>query len=343
MKPKNLFVHILAVILAFPFLGTSAQASVTIEVLDNFNYFVWGSQTRPQKINDNLDIVGEFADHAGTTNGFIRSHRAFNGHSGNSFMHALHEPNDTGFTEGRGINNSRWVCGDYLDSAGTFHGFFHFYCKTCPYTDYDVSGALGTSVLGINNVNDFVGDFTGADGITRAFSSIGGTVTQIDVPGATFSASYQLNASNTLVGYYIDSAGINHGFYQDSAGVLHAPIDPPGSTGTILFGINNQNWMVGRYEDSSGVTHGLLFEAPHTFVTFDYPASTTFTSLNGINNNGYICGRYLRDTTETGFVARAVRSSGSDAQIETNISVPTAPVRPKVPSSSERPSQVPAW
>ena len=341
MKPKHLFVHILAVILAFPFLGTLAQASVTIEVLDTFNYFVWGSQTRPQKINDNLDIVGEFADHAGTTNGFIRSHRA-PGHAGNSFMHALHEPNDTGFTEGRGINNSRWVCGDYLDSAGTFHGFFHLGYKTSPYTDYDVPGSLGTSVLGINNVNDFVGTVTGTDGIARAFSSIGGTVTQIDIPDATFSAAYQLNASNTLVGYYIDSAGINHGFYQDSAGVLHAPIDPPGSTGTILFGINNQNWIVGRYEDSSGVTHGLLFMAPGKFVTWDYPGST-FTSLNGINKNGYICGRYLEDSgTETGFVALVVRSSESDTEIETNITVPAGPVRPKVPSSSERPSQVPA-
>jgi|KBSMisStaDraftv2_1062788.scaffolds.fasta_scaffold38620_1 hypothetical protein len=57
MKSKQLFVSILAVILAFPFLGTLAEASVTIEVLDTFNYFVWGSQTRPQKINDNLDTV----------------------------------------------------------------------------------------------------------------------------------------------------------------------------------------------------------------------------------------------------------------------------------------------
>ncbi len=35
------------------------------------------------------------------------------------------DPNDTvGFTEGRGINNSRTVCGDYASSDGNNHGFF---------------------------------------------------------------------------------------------------------------------------------------------------------------------------------------------------------------------------
>ena len=35
------------------------------------------------------------------------------------------DPNDTvGFTKGRGINNSRTVCGDYASSDGNNHGFF---------------------------------------------------------------------------------------------------------------------------------------------------------------------------------------------------------------------------
>jgi len=335
MKPKHLLVHILAVILALQFLGTLAQASIKIEVLDHFSYPKVRSQTRPQKINDVSDIIGEFVDIKEATHGFVRA-------SNGRFSFQLNDPNDTAnFTEGRGINNRRKMCGDYIGSDGLTHGFFS--SGKGNFTDYDVPGSLGTSVLGINNAGDFVGNFTATDGIARAFSSIGGTVTQIDIPDATFSAAYQLNASNTLVGYYIDSAGINHGFYQDSAGVLHYPIDPPGSTGTILFGNNNQNWIVGRYEDGSGVTHGLLFEAPSTFVTFDYPGST-FTSFNGINKHGYICGRYLDDVRgqEYGFVAQAVRSPGSDAEIERNVTVPTAPVRPKMPAPSERPSQVPA-
>jgi len=335
MKSKHLFVHTLALILAFPFVGTLTQAAtITIEVLETFDYPGTGNLTRPQKLNDGRDIVGEFVDSAGATRGFVR---AANG----SFSSPLIEPNDdANFTEGRGINNSRTVCGDYLISAGTFHGFF---LTGNTYTDYDVPGSLDTNVLGINNAGDFVGNFIASDGIARAFYSIGGTVTQIDIPDApTFSASYQLNGRNVLVGYYIDSSAINHGFYQDETGTLHFPIDPPGSTGTILFGINDKGWMVGRFSDSAAVTHGLLFIPPRKFVKFDYPASTTFTSLNGINKKGYICGRYTDDAgIEHGFTARAT-TTGSDAEIETNITVPASPIRPKIPSSLERPNQVPA-
>ena len=339
MKPKHLVVHILAVILAFPFLGTLTQAAtITIEVLETFNYPGRGNLTRPQKINNGRSIVGEFVDSSGATRGFVR---AGNG----NFSSPLIEPNDdANFTEGRGINDypAYTICGDYLTSDGTFHGFF-LGAFSHIYTDYDVPGSVDTNVLGINNVGDFVGNFIASDGIARAFYSLGGTVTEIDIPGATFSASYQLNGRNVLVGYCIDSASINHGFYQDDTGALQFPIDPPGSTGTILFGINDKGWMVGRFSDSTGVTHGLLFIAPHKFVQFDYPASTTFTSLNGINNKGYICGRYTDEAgIEYGFTARATTTAGSDAEIETNINVPAAPVRPKVPASSERPSQVPA-
>jgi hypothetical protein len=117
------------------------------------------------------------------------------------------------------------------------------------------------------------------------------------------------------------------------------PVDPPGSTGTILFGINDKRWMVGRFADSTGATHGLLFIAPHKFVSFDYPGST-FTSLNGINKKGYICGRYIDAAgIEHGFTARAT-TSGSDAEIETNISAPARPVR--APSAPVRLETVPA-
>lgn len=337
MKPKHLFVHILAMILAFPALGTLTQAAtITIDVLETFDYPGRGNLTRPQKINNFRSIVGEFVDSSGATRGFVR---AGNG----NFSSPLIEPNDdANFTEGRGINDSLTICGDYLISSGTFHGFF-LSAISHVYTDYDVPGSLDTNVLGINNAGDFVGNFIASDGIARAFYSVGGTVTQIDIPDApTFSASYQLNGRNVLVGYYIDSASINHGFYQDETGTLQYPIDPPGSTGTILFGINDKGWMVGRYADSTGVTHGLLFIAPHKFVNFDYPAATTFTSLNGINNKGYICGRYT-DTNgiEHGFTARAT-TTGSDAEIESNISRPTTPVRARIPAAPERPNGVPA-
>jgi hypothetical protein len=165
-------------------------------------------------------------------------------------------------------------------------------------------------VLGINNVADFVGGFCEGNGIFQAFVSLGGNITAFSVPGASSTFAYQLNRSNQLVGYYIDSSGIPHGYFRDTNEALHFPIDPPGSTGTILFGLNDSNWVAGRYTDSSGVTHGLFFVPPNEFVTFDYPGSTN-TSFNGINATGFICGRY-RDASgvDHGFLARVTGVRG---------------------------------
>ena len=299
MKPKSIFISILAVLFVFPLLGTFAQQAAnsgSIEVITTFDYPGTGNSSLPQKINERGDVVGEFIDSTGVTRGFVRF-------SDGSFSDPIVDPNDTvGFTEGRGINNSRTVCGDYATSDGNLHGFF---LSGGTFTEYDVPGALNTAVLGINDPGDFSGTFSDDDVIGQAFVSVGGTVTSFSVPGAATTLAYQLNNSKQLVvGYYIDGSGILHGYFRDANGALHFPIDPSGSVGTVLFGLNDRNWVVGRYADSSGVTHGLFFTAPNNFFTFDYPGST-FTSLNGINDRGFICGRYVDASgIAHGFLAR---------------------------------------
>jgi hypothetical protein len=287
MKPKQIFISILAVLFVFPLMGTFAQQAAnsgSIEVITTFDYPGTGNQTEPQKINDRGDIVGVFVDSLGVTRGFVRF-------SDGSFSAPIVDPNDTvGFTQGRGINNSRTVCGDYGTSDANSHGFF---LSGGTFTEYDVPGALSTDVLGINDAADFAGDFSDDDVTQQAYVSVGGTITSFSVPAATATLAYQLNNSNKLVvGYYVDASGILHGYYRDASGALHFPIDPSGSVGTVLFGDNDRNWVVGRYADSAGVTHGVFFVPPNKFFTFDYPG-TTFTSLNGINDQGFICGRYV--------------------------------------------------
>ena len=61
-----------------------------------------------------------------------------------------------GFTEGRGINNSRTVAGDYAISDGTLHWFF---LSGGNFTEYDVPGAVQTNLLSINEPGDFTGGF----------------------------------------------------------------------------------------------------------------------------------------------------------------------------------------
>ena len=299
MKPKQIFISILAVLFVFPLMGTFAQQAAnsgSIEVITTFDYPGTGNLTLPQKINERGDIVGEFIDSNGVTRGFVRF-------SNGTFSAPIVDPNDTvGFTEGRGINNSRTVCGDYVGSDGNLHSFF---LSDGTFTEYDVPGALQTNLLGINDPGDFTGGFDDGSGIFQGFVSVGGTITSFSVPGALSTFAYEINNSKQLVvGYYIDGSGILHGYYRDTNGALHFPIDPSGSVGTVLFGDNNRNWVVGRYADSSGVTHGLFFVPPDRFFTFDYPGST-FTSLNGISSQGNICGRFVDASgIAHGFIAR---------------------------------------
>src|SRR5262245_19983159 len=299
MKLKQLSSSILAVLFVFPLMGTFAQQAATlgsIEVITTFDYPGVGNNTLPQKINERGDIVGVFIDSSGVTRGFVRF-------SDGSFSDPIVDPNDTvGFTEGRGINNSRTVVGDYATSDGNLHGFF---LSGGTFTGFDVPGAVFTAVLSINNPGDFTGTFVDASGIQEAFVSVGGTLTSFSVPGAPNTLAYDITDSKRLVvGYYIDGSGILHGYYRDSDGTLHFPIDPTGSVGTILFGDNNRNWVVGRYPDASGVTHGLFFVPPDSFSTFDFPGSA-FTSLNGISSQGNITGRYVDASgIAHGFIAR---------------------------------------
>src|SRR5437899_2242750 len=241
MKPKQIIISILAVLFVFPLMGTFAQQAApsgSIEVITTFDYPGTGNLTLPQKINGRGDVVGEFIDSTGVTRGFVRF-------SDGSFSAPIVDPNDTvGFTEGRGINNSRTVCGDYVGNDGNSHGFF---LSGGTFTEYDVPGAVSTAVLGINDPADFAGTFDDGSGILQAFVSHGGTITSFSVPAAIATLAYEINDSKQLVvGYYIDGSGIVHGYFRDTNGALHFPIDPSGSVGTLLFGFNNSKCEVGR-------------------------------------------------------------------------------------------------
>src|SRR6266516_7806584 len=90
MKPKQIFISILAVLFVFPLMGTFAQQAAnsgSIEVITTFDYPGTGNLTLPQKINERGDIVGEFIDSNGVTRGFVRF-------SDGSFSAPIVDPND---------------------------------------------------------------------------------------------------------------------------------------------------------------------------------------------------------------------------------------------------------
>jgi len=296
MKIKNSIVCCLTALLALPVLEVSAApADFSVELINTFDFPDSVISTQPQKISDRGAVVGAIIDFSGLTHGFVRFQ---NGH----FSPALTDPEDTaGVTQGRGINNSTMICGNY--TSDTSHGFF---MRGATFHNYDVPGSSFTVVLGLNNAGDFCGSDIPSSGVQSGFLSIGGVITEFTVPDATATLAYQINSSNQAAGYYIDVSGITHGYYRDSDGSIVSPIDPAGSTGTIVFGNNGSNYIVGRYSDVAGLTHGFVFIPPDTYITYDYPG-TTFTSLNGINAAGSIVGRYLDDSGfEHGILLRLV-------------------------------------
>src|SRR4029453_1820690 len=216
MKPKKIFISILAVLFVFPLMGTFAQQAAnsgSIEVITTFDYPGTGNQTLPQKINERGDIVGEFIDSGGVTRGFVRFKNG-------SFSAPIVDPNDTvGFTEGRGIHNSGTIDGDYVGSDGFVHSFF---LSGGTFTEYAVPGTVQTNLLSINDNGDLTGAFDpDGSGIFQAFIDRGGTITSYSVPGALGTLAYEINNNKKLtVGYFVDASGVLHGQYRDRNGAL---------------------------------------------------------------------------------------------------------------------------
>ncbi len=280
MKQKNFCICILAALFVLPTVGAFAQQ--TIQILETFNFPAGGVGTLPQKINDGGEIAGVIDAFTGERRGFVRFRNG-------NFTASIVEPNDTaGFTDLRGINNSRLVNGAYIAVDGLFHGFF---ATGNSFTTFDVPGATNTILLADNNAGDFCGGFsTATNSNFTAFISVGGTITTIAVPDATTSFAYAINSSNEVVGQYTDSSGGSHAWFRDAAGTVTAPVDPPGATAAVLFGLNDLGFWVGRFTDASGVERGYVQTPSGSVLVLDNP-NASLTSLNGINNSGLMCGR----------------------------------------------------
>jgi uncharacterized membrane protein len=103
-----------------------------------------------------------------------------------------------------------------------------------------------------------VGFYTDMDtGKGRAYLVKDGSFQPFDVPGAVFTAGWDINPAGEVVGGYQDSNGRFHGYVVDGEWNFTS-IDFPGATHTRAWGINARGDVVGRYEDTSNRTHGFL-------------------------------------------------------------------------------------
>jgi len=141
---------------------------------------------------------------------------------------------------------------------------------------------------------------------------VSGTYTTIDYPGAAQTDISGINNLGTMVGYYIDTAGIYHGFiYQ--RGTFTPFNDPYAGTaagqGTEFYGLNDLGVVVGGYFDTSGLFHSFIYAAG-SFVPVNVPGNVTPPSEalvtsgpTDINDAGVIVGMYYNSGgLENGFM-----------------------------------------
>src|SRR5271165_2034680 len=119
-------------------------------------------------------------------------------------------PGAVGGAQATGINNSQQICGFYVDSQGTNHGFLLNFGL---FLTLDAPGSIFTQALGLNNNGQVVGDYMDQGGNTHGFvwTKAGGFQTIDNPNGIGTTVVNGINDKGVLVGFY-GTSPINSGF-----------------------------------------------------------------------------------------------------------------------------------
>jgi probable HAF family extracellular repeat protein len=124
-----------------------------------------------------------------------------------------------------------------------------------------------------------------------------GTYTQIDYPGAIYTAAVGIDTAGDVSGFYQDQSGTYHGFIL--SGGTYTSIDYPGATWTELYGLNDIGQVVGTADEE---TIGFLYEIQSQTFTQLACQCATKTIPYAINNAGTIVGNLIAlHNNEEGF------------------------------------------
>jgi uncharacterized membrane protein len=231
MKLKHLFIPVLVAFFVLRSMETFAEpAAFTIDLLATYDYPGVGNSTTGAGINERGEIAGFYTDSTLLPRGFVRLRNG-------DFRPPIVEPNGTS-TSAWSVNLARTVSGFFVNpDDNAIHGFL---LSGNVFTQFDVAGAVSTTLHTINDAGDFVGAFTDAAQFSQAFLNIGGSTTVIAIPGALFNTAEGINGADDVVGFYTDSASVTHAFFRNAAGILQFPIDFPGAISTVLEAINDR-------------------------------------------------------------------------------------------------------
>lgn len=233
-------------------------------------------------VNNAGILAGQYTNSKGVTHGMMLN--------GTTVTNIDDPKAAAGTTVCEAINSSNQIVGYYIP-LGNPSGSVGFYYSAGSFTDIPgPAGAVFVQAFGINDSGKITGYFSDASNVAHGFilSGVGGTYTQLDVPGSTGTFAYGINASGTVTVQWTDSANeVEAALYNGST---YTSINLPGALNMNVHGINKNGDVVYSWPDSSGNVHGGLLSGG-TYYLLDDPKGVN-TRTDGINDSGLIVGRY---------------------------------------------------
>jgi len=269
-----------------------------------------------QAINKSGVVVGWLVDTSNNTKAWVRAT--------DGTITVFTDPLNTGtpaYTGAYGINNAGSIVGIFTDTAaGDYPGFIE--SPSGKFRTFNLPNEPSGTATFLEGVNNHSGNYCGSVGTSpefnyQAFVDLGGEVTIFTIDGSTDAGCVAINDSNVAVGFYYDSAGLEHGWSRDpSTGDITTINEPNAVTvtgtaacwgtgfgGTEVLGINDKGEISGHYWDKNYKSHGFLLTTTGKFKELNVPGAYQ-TGGGGINASGQITGHYSDSSCNNyGFIA----------------------------------------
>jgi uncharacterized membrane protein len=199
-------------------------------------------------------------------------------------------------TTARGINNHGVIAGSYRIPGSPRQALLFKKGKFIPLAPPapDASFSEATS---INDRGDVTGQWGDANGFSHGFLLHDGTLTILDVPGATDTYALGVNDSGLVVGYWdLLDANFNtlaiYGFSWKDGGFIDMQINFPGAAASGLFGVNARGDLSGVWlpDPNGNIEHGFVCPKSAPCFSYDGPiqGAVPFTDGKGINPHGQV-------------------------------------------------------
>jgi len=153
------------------------------------------------------------------------------------------------------------------------------------------AGGHAPQAVAISGHNQIVGTYTNSDFSVHGFlRTPDGSITAIDVPGATSTVPTGINVKGAIAGYASLSDGTEPGFLRDAAGTYQT-FEVPGTVETLARAVNSKGVVAGdvRVTGQSVNTNGFVRSKTGAITTFA-PANTFQIQTTGIADNGAVVG-----------------------------------------------------